>query len=136
MRRFGNRAFPLAGTALLVATLALAGGPSAAGASSGAWRRCAGTVAVTNPQIGRAIASDITVRGAINCQGGKRTIRAFFRKALQANERCAEAANNPPYKGCHVGAFTCRSSASLLSAKGCFDGEERVDFRERDVPLG
>jgi hypothetical protein len=93
-------------------------------------------VSVTNPAIARLVGSAISVPGPIGRALGKRTIRAFFRKDLRANERCAEAANNPPYKGRHVGAFTCRSSASLLNAKGCGDGAKQVNFRAPDVPLG
>jgi hypothetical protein len=136
MARASSRAAALAGAAVLVTSLAMVGGPSRAAASSAQSRRCPGTVSVTNPGTATLIGADITVHGPVGCERAKRTIRTFFHKELEANLRCAEAANDPPYKGCRVGAFTCRGSASLLNAKGCANGGERVDFRERDVAVG
>jgi hypothetical protein len=96
--------------------------------------RCRGTVSYTNPKIAKAIASDITVDG-ITCNEGRREIVAFLRRKLQANERCAEAADDT-YTGCRVNSFVCRGSKSLLNAQGCSHGSDYVDFRERDIALG
>jgi len=136
MNLFSHRAVPLAGSVVVFSILVFVGGASPAGASSARWRPCPGTVSFTNPSVGKAMGSDITARGAIGCQGAKRTVRVFLRRELEANQQCATAADDPPYRGCRVGAFTCRRSASLLNAKGCVSAGERVDFREHDVPLG
>ena len=77
--------------AIVLVTLLVFSGASTAGASPGGVRRCLGAVTVTNPAIARAIATGITVDGRIGCVRGTETIRAFLRKELQPNERCAEA---------------------------------------------
>jgi hypothetical protein len=116
----------LVACAAAAAACALAPGVAAA-------RSCGGSVTVGAGEI-VLTATSINVFAGVTCSRGRQVVRAYFRRQLHDLEGCAGPAKNPPFDGCRVFGYTCRSLGTRTSKARCDGpGGRVVRFRERDI---